>query len=66
MGNPLIDMMQTNNEIMQFINDVKQMQSTFNGDPKEEVQKMLNSGKLSQAQFNQFAQIANQLMPFMK
>ena len=54
-----------NNDFVKFINEVKRMQQTFNGNPKEEVQKLLNTGRLSQAQFNQYAQMANQIMAIM-
>lgn len=57
---------QGNNTITAFINQVKEIQKSFKGDPKEEVQKLLNSGQLSQSDFNKYAQMANQLMGFMK
>ena len=68
MANPIFNEIgnkQANNGISQFINEVKNFQKTFNGNPKQEVQKMLNSGAMSQAQFNQYAQIANQIMQLM-
>ena len=68
MANPIFNEIgnkQANNGIFQFINEVKNFQKTFNGNPKQEVQKMLNSGVMSQAQFNQYAQIANQIMQLM-
>lgn len=70
MANQLFDEMSkngaNNNGISQFIEKVKEVQRTFNGDPREEVQKLLNSGKMTQAQFNQYSQMANQIMRFMK
>ncbi len=66
MGNPLFNQFGGhNNGLLQFINEVNEFQRTFKGDPKQEVQNLLNSGKLSQEQFNQFAQMANQIMAFM-
>lgn len=50
------------NPMMQLIEEAKRLQQTFAGDPKAEVQRLLNSGAMSQAQFNQFAQIANQIV----
>lgn len=44
----------------------RQMAQSFNGDPRAEVQKLLSSGQMSQAQFNQLASMANQLMRFGK
>lgn len=55
-----------NNDIMQFIEQVKNVQQKFIGDPKEEVMKLINSGEMSQSQFNSLGQMANQLMKFMK
>lgn len=50
------------NPMQQLIADAKRMKQTFTGNPKEEVQKLLNSGAMTQDQFNQYAQIANQLI----
>ena len=44
------------NLISQF-NNFKQ---NFQGDPKQQVQNMINSGQMSQSQFNQLAQLATQ------
>lgn len=57
---------QPNNAISSIINQVKEIEKTFQGDPKAEVEKLLNSGKMSQAQFNKFSQMANQIISFMK
>lgn len=67
MANPIYDMMNANNDggIMSFIKEVQNFQKTFNGDPKAEVQNLMNSGQLSQAEFDQYAKIANQVMAFM-
>jgi hypothetical protein len=46
-----------NNMLQQFM----QFKQTFNGDPKQTVQQLLSSGKMSQSQFNQLAQQASQL-----
>lgn len=50
------------NPMQQLVADAKRMKQTFTGNPKEEVQKLLNSGAMTQDQFNQYAQIANQLI----
>ena len=44
-----------------FLNQFSQFKSTFTGNPEQQVKQLLNSGKMSQEQFNQFAQTANQL-----
>jgi vancomycin permeability regulator SanA len=33
----------------------------FQGDPRQQVQQLLNSGKVSQSQYNNAVQMANQL-----
>lgn len=53
---------QNMNPMQQLIADARRMKQTFTGNPKEEVQKLLNSGAMTQDQFNQYAQIANQLI----
>lgn len=67
MANPIYDMMNANNDggIMNFVKEVQDFQKTFNGDPKAEVQNLMNSGQLSQTEFDQYAKIANQVMAFM-
>ena len=49
------------NNIMQIINDIKNFKNSFNVNPKEEVQKLLNTGQMTQQQFNQLSQMANQI-----
>lgn len=67
MANPLYSDFGKHNQngLPDIVGQVQQMMKTFKGNPKEEVQRLLNSGQLSQQQFNQFAQIANQIMAFM-
>ncbi len=55
---------QATNSVLSFISEVKKFQQTFNGNAEEEVKKLLNSGQISQQDFNKMAVIANQLMPF--
>lgn len=63
MANPLFSALGgANNQMTQIANEVNRLKSTFTGDPRAEVQKLLNSGQMSQAQFNQFAQFANQII----
>ena len=64
MANPLYNALggQHMNPMAQLVEDAKRMKQTFTGNPKAEVQKLLNSGAMTQEQFNQYAQIANQLI----
>lgn len=46
-----------NNFVAQFNNFKK----SFTGNPRDQIQQMLNSGKISQSQYNQAVQKANQI-----
>lgn len=66
--NPLYEQLNPpagNNMISQFL----QFRKTFTGNPQEMVQNLLNTGRVSQAQVNKYAQQANalykQLKPFL-
>lgn len=62
MSNPLFNQMQMPNGMMQKFQQFAQM---FRGDPRQQVQQLLNSGKVSQAQYNQAVQMAQQLQRMM-
>ena len=52
-----------------FANMMSQFQSfrqNFNGDPKAQVQQLLDSGQMSQQQFNQLSQMATQFQQMMR
>lgn len=57
MSNPLYPGPQMPNGIMQRF---QQFQRMFRGDPQQQVQQLLNSGKVSQDQYNKAVQMANQ------
>lgn len=44
----------------------QQFRQSFQGDPKAEVQKLLQSGKMSQQQLNQLQAMAQQFQQFLK
>lgn len=52
----------TNTMLQQFL----QFKKNFNGNPQQIIQNMINSGRISQAQVNQYAQKANQLYEQLK
>ena len=54
--NPLYSQMNQNPIMQRF----QQFQRMFKGNPQEQVQQLLNTGKVSQAQYNQAVQMANQ------
>jgi hypothetical protein len=62
MSNPLFNAlgggMPQGNGPMQMIQQFMQFKQNFKGDPKAEVEKMLQSGRISQQQLNQVQQMA--------
>lgn len=68
--NPLYKMMMgnmmPNNNMTNMINQFQQFRQAFTGDPRQQVQQLLNSGKISQEQYNNAVQMANQLRQFIK
>lgn len=49
-----------------LINRFNQFKSTFQGDPQQTVQELLNSGQMSQQQYEQFSNLAAQLRGLFK
>ena len=58
MQSPLFNALNPTNGLLQRF---QQFQRTFQGDPKQQVQQLLNSGKISQNQYNQAVQQAQQI-----
>ena len=50
-----------NNQMAQIRNEFERFKSQFTGDPRAKVQQMLDSGQITQAQFEQARQMAAQL-----
>lgn len=66
MPNPIYNYMANqNNQFMQIMQEAQKLKNTFKGNPREEVQRLLNSGELSQADFNRYSQIAQQVVHMM-
>lgn len=63
--NPLYNQLMSSNTNPMF-SRIKQFKQMFSGDPKQMVQQMLNSGRITQAQVNQYAQQANEIYRMMK
>lgn len=59
MNNPF--MMNPGNLFQRF----QQFRQTFSGDPRQKVQELLNSGRVSQDQYNQAVQMAQQVQRMM-
>ena len=54
-GNPMSSLMQR----------FQQFQQMFKGDPRQQVQNLLNSGKVSQSDYNKAVQMAQQFQKLM-
>ena len=65
MSNPLFGMMQNQMQGNGIIQRFQQFQQMFRGDPRQKVQEMLNSGRVTQAQYNQAVKMAQQLQTMM-
>lgn len=66
--NPLYNVLAGNtsvNGINGLWGQIEAFKRNFKGDPKAQIQQMLNSGQISQAQYNQAVQMANNLMQLM-
>lgn len=52
-------------QFQQMMQQFQQFRQNFQGDPKAEVQKLLQSGKMSQQQLNQLQAMAQQFQGFL-
>ena len=66
MSNPIFQQMNPMNNIQQVIQRFKQFQQSFHGDARQQVQQLLNSGRVSQQQYNNAVQLAQQLQQLIK
>ena len=53
-------------QFQQMMQQFQQFRANFQGDPKQEVQKLLQSGQMSQQQLNQLQAMAQQFQGFLK
>ena len=66
MANNLYRMMgRQNNPFEQLAQQARDFRKQFTGNPRQEVERLLRTGAMSQSQFNQYSQIAQQVAQFM-
>ena len=65
MSNPLFGMLTGQMQMNPMLQKFNQFRQMFKGDPQQQIQQMLNSGRISQAQYNQAVQTANQVAKMM-
>ena len=64
MANQLFNVLggqQQTNPMTNLVNQLNQFRQSFSGEPKQQVQQLLNSGRMSQSQYNQLSQMATQI-----
>ena len=66
MANPLYQMYNPNMNNNSLITQFQNFKKNFKGNPQQQVQALLNSGRVSQAQYNRAVQMANQLSGLLK
>ena len=54
-----------NNPLEQLAQQAREFQKQFNGSPRQEVERLLQTGAMSQQDFNRYSQIAQQVAQFM-
>lgn len=66
--NPLFNLLGNNSfgNLATFLQQYNQFKKMYRGDPKQQVQEMLKSGKITQEQFNQVASMATQIQNAIK
>ena len=59
--NKLYEEIKPQNPYQNFMQQFEQFKKTISGNPKEQVQQLLNSGKITQQQYNAAVQQANMI-----
>lgn len=66
MSNPLYNSMNSMpNNMNGFFQRLNQLKQTFKGDPHQQIQNMLNSGQVTQEQYNRAVQMAQNIQKMM-
>ena len=66
MANRLYDQFgRQNNPLEQLAQQARDFRKQFSGNPRQEVERLLQTGQMSQADFNRYSQIAQQVAQFM-
>lgn len=59
--NPLYEQMNNQQNMNGFMQRLEYLKRTFKGDPNAKIQEMLNSGQITQEQYNRAVQQASQI-----
>lgn len=63
--NPILNMMRPAG-MPGILQQLQQFRQTFRGDARQQVQQMLNSGRVTQEQYNRAVQMAQQIQQMMR
>ena len=68
MPNPLYQQLNqsANNPMAGMIKQFNEFRQSLQGDPRQMVQQLLNSGRMTQAQYNQYSQIAQEFSKYLR
>ena len=68
MSNPLFNQFNQNQNdgMNQLIRQFQQFRNNFTGNPQQQVQQLLNSGRVTQEQYNNAVKMANRLQQLLK
>lgn len=68
MANPLFNLLGNGSQnvgpvgnMQNLVGQLNQFKNSLQGDPRQQVQELLNSGRMSQTQYNQLSQMATQI-----
>lgn len=68
-GNPLFNLLGGSMlppNIQNLLSQFQMFRRGFNGDPKAQIQQMLSTGQITQEQYNQAVQMANELQKYIR
>ena len=65
MPNPLYNAMKQNNPLEQLAQQARDFRKQFSCNPRQEVERLLQTGQMSQKTFNELSQIAQQVAQMM-
>ncbi len=64
--NPIFQQMNGQNGKNNFFQQFQSFKNSFRGDPQQIIQQMLNSGRITQQQYDNAVKMANQFRQFIK
>lgn len=62
MSNPLYNSIGTTQNLGALTQRINQLKRTFSGNPMDQIQRMMNSGQVTQEQYNRAVQQAQEIM----